>query len=106
MIPAKRRLRSIFAGGQFTILTGIGGEAWEEAAEKVGPEFGHADPRPRDRPAQAYTSTTPATGPARARSGHGLHPGAPGPACLLARRGHGDDPEGELRRVLTTILAR
>jgi 2,4-dichlorophenol 6-monooxygenase len=65
---------------------GIGGEAWEGCSRKGQCRFRHADPCPRDRAASAISSTTPATGPARARSGHGVHPRAAGPARLPGAR--------------------
>jgi 2,4-dichlorophenol 6-monooxygenase len=37
---AKHSTLDLCGKGRFTLFTGIGGEAWEKAAEKVGPEFG------------------------------------------------------------------
>jgi 2,4-dichlorophenol 6-monooxygenase len=37
---AKHSTLDLCGKGHFTLFTGIGGEAWEKAAEKVGPEFG------------------------------------------------------------------
>jgi 2,4-dichlorophenol 6-monooxygenase len=93
--------------GQFTILTGINGEAWEEAAAKVGPErSASTDPRPCDRPAQRSSTTHGDWARAREVNEAGCVLVRPGPACLLAREDMADDPQGELRRVLTTLLHR
>ncbi len=90
--------------GGFTILTGIGGEAWEEAAKLVGQELGLAvqvhliGPR---RSVQDHTGDW-----ARAREIRDS-------GCILVRPDHHvawrsdemvADPAAELRRVLTSIL--
>lgn len=92
--------------GKFTIFTGIGGEAWVEAAQKVGAEFG-------------MDIRTHVIGPRRkyvdhvgdwARASEIADTG-----CLLVRPDQHvawraeemmDAPVSELRRVLTSILAR
>ncbi|MCX7645929.1 MAG: FAD-dependent monooxygenase [Rhodobacteraceae bacterium] len=92
--------------GQFTLLTGIGGEGWVEAAASVGAELG-------------LPIRTHVIGPRRdwedyvgdwARASEIRDSG-----CLLVRPDHhvawrafaaAQDPAAELRRVLTTILAR
>jgi 2,4-dichlorophenol 6-monooxygenase len=92
--------------GMFTVLTGIGGEAWIEAAATVGAELG-------------LKVTTHVIGP---RQPHVDHVGDWARAseisdtgCLLVRPDQHvgwraadmtSDPEGDLRRVLKTILAR
>jgi len=92
--------------GQFTLLTGIGGEAWVEAAARVGSAFGlpirtHViGPR---RPIQDHTGDW-----ARARE-------ICDAGCLVVRPDHhvcwrsadlAADPAGDLRRVIATILGR
>jgi 2,4-dichlorophenol 6-monooxygenase len=92
--------------GMFTVLTGIGGDAWIEAAATVGAELG-------------LKVTTHVIGP---RQPHVDHVGDWARAseisdtgCLLVRPDQHvgwraadmtSDPEGDLRRVLKTILAR
>jgi hypothetical protein len=104
MTRARRFRRSTFAGGQFTILTGIGGEAWEAAAEKVSADFGMPIRRPRHRAASRIVDHTGDWARAREIGDTG---------CILVRPDQHvcwraeemvDDPEAELRRVLTTIL--
>jgi 2,4-dichlorophenol 6-monooxygenase len=93
--------------GQFTVLTGISGEAWAAAAAKVS------------KARWASISCAHVIGPrrdiidhhgdwARAREVErgGLRAGAAGPARRLARRGMADNPEAELTRVLAAILHR
>ena len=92
--------------GQFTLLTGIGGEAWVAAAEQVGAELG-------------LLIRTHVIGPRRAIEDHTgdwarvreIHDAG----CLLVRPDHhvcwrsfdvATDPASNLRRVLTTILGR
>jgi 2,4-dichlorophenol 6-monooxygenase len=92
--------------GEFTLLTGIGGEAWVAAAETVGAEFGlpiriHLiGPR---RPIEDHTGDW-----AHAREIRDA-------GCILVRPDHHvawrsvaltADPAAELRRVLKSILAR
>ena len=92
--------------GAFTVFTGIGGEAWVEAAETVGPEFG-------------MEIRTHVIGPRRT---YVDHVGDWARACEIADTGcllvRPDqhvawraeemmaDPEVELRRVLASVLGR
>ena len=92
--------------GAFSILTGIGGEAWCAAAEKVANEMGLALNCHVIGPRQKYVDHVGDWARASEISDAG---------CLLVRPDHhvawridemADDPETELTRVLTTILAR
>ncbi|MEL6784789.1 MAG: FAD-dependent monooxygenase, partial [Pseudomonadota bacterium] len=92
--------------GKFTVLTGIGGEAWAEAAKAIADDMG-IDLRDHIiGPRREYVDHTGDWARAREISDSG---------CLLVRPDHHvawrsesmvDDPKAELTRVLTTILAR
>ncbi|NUB42786.1 FAD-dependent monooxygenase [Fertoebacter nigrum] len=92
--------------GQFTLLTGIGGEAWVAAAETLAAELG--------LPIRCHL-----IGPRRAVEDHtgdwARASEIRDAGCLLVRPDHhiawrsetpAADPVAELRRVLTTLLAR
>lgn len=92
--------------GKFTILTGLGGEAWAKAAETIGAEMGIALTAHIIGPRQDYTDHSGDWARASEISDSG---------CLLVRPDHhvawrsfdlAADPEAELRRVLGSILAR
>ncbi|MDJ0629108.1 MAG: FAD-dependent monooxygenase [Rhodobacter sp.] len=92
--------------GAFTVFTGIGGEAWVEAAGAVGMEFGLGIAAHVIGPRQAYVDHVGDWARASEITDTG---------CLLVRPDHhvawradkmADDPAGELRRVLTQVLAR
>ena len=53
--------------GRFTLLTGIGGEGWVEAAADVDAAHRRADRGVRDRPGRATPTTSTTTGRARAK---------------------------------------
>ncbi len=92
--------------GEFTILTGIGGEGWVEAAEKLSAELG--------LPIRSHV-----IGPRRPLEDHvgdfARASEISDSGCLLVRPDHhvawraktiAADPAAELRRVLAHILAR
>ncbi|QAX30743.1 FAD-dependent oxidoreductase [Leisingera sp. NJS204] len=92
--------------GAFTLLTGIGGEAWEEAAKAVGAEFG-------------LPLTVRLIGPRRKFADHtgdwARASEIADSGCILVRPDHhvcwrademASDPEGELRRVLSHVFGR
>ncbi len=92
--------------GQFTVFTGIGGEAWCEAAEKVSKKLGIPIRCHVIGPRQKYVDHTGDWARASEISDTG---------CLLVRPDQHvawrademqSDPAGELDRVMTTILAR
>lgn len=92
--------------GQFTLLTGIGGEAWAEAAEKLAEEMNIALHAHVIGPRRAFIDHTGDWARIREISDGG---------CLLVRPDHhvawrsmeaNDDAHGELSRVLNAILAR
>ena len=92
--------------GWFTVLTGIGGEAWIDAAAAVGAEMGLEIVAHVIGPRQPHVDHVGDWARASEISDTG---------CLLIRPDQHvgwraadmtSDPEGELRRVLKTILAR
>ncbi len=92
--------------GRFTIFTGIGGEAWEAAAVKVGPEFGLDIVVRLVGPRRKIEDLTGDWARAREIADSG---------CILVRPDHHvawraeamtANPTADLRRVLTKILAR
>jgi 2,4-dichlorophenol 6-monooxygenase len=92
--------------GRFTLLTGIGGAGWGEAAAKVGREFGMEIAVRVIGPRQTFLDHTGDWARAREVRDSG---------CVLVRPDHhvcwradeiAGDPAGELRRVLAAVLAR
>lgn len=92
--------------GAFTLLTGIGGEAWEEAAKTVGAEFGLPITVRLIGPRRAYVDHTGDWARASEITDSG---------CIIVRPDHhvcwrsedmASDPAAELRRVLCQILGR
>ena len=84
---ATRSRRSTLTGqGRFTVLTGIGGEGWVEAAKARRQGTRHRHRSPCDRPAPAVAGFHRRLG-ARARGARQRRrAGASGPARLLAAR--------------------
>ncbi|MEL6503731.1 MAG: FAD-dependent monooxygenase [Pseudomonadota bacterium] len=92
--------------GKFTVLTGIGGETWADAAKAIADDMGIDLKVHIIGPRREYVDHTGDWARAREISDAG---------CLLVRPDHHvawrsesmvDDPNAELTRVLTTILAR
>jgi 2,4-dichlorophenol 6-monooxygenase len=92
--------------GEFTLLTGIGGEAWVLAAEKVGAELGLPIRTHVIGPRRAIEDHTGDWARAREIRDAG---------CLIVRPDHhvawrsetvAADPAAELRRVFSSVLAR
>jgi 2,4-dichlorophenol 6-monooxygenase len=100
----ERFRRSIFPGGQFTILTGIGGEAWAGCCRKGQCRFRHADPCPCDRAASAICRPHGDWARAREIGEGGASWCARTSTCAWRAEEMVGDPEGELRRVLTHVL--
>jgi 2,4-dichlorophenol 6-monooxygenase len=102
----KHSTLDIVGGGAFTVLTGLGGEAWVAAAKTVGAEFGLDVSGHVIGPRQGYIDHTGDWARMREVSDAG---------CLLVRPdqhvcwridGLAPDPTAELRRVFAAILAR
>ncbi len=92
--------------GKFTLLTGLGGEAWVDAAATVGAEMGIDIACHVIGPRQSYVDHTGDWARSREVSDTG---------CIIVRPDHHvcwrsatlvETPTDELRRVLTAILAR
>ena len=92
--------------GRFTVLTGIGGDAWQRAADALSERFGIEIVHHRIGPRQTWQDFTGNWARARETRDAG---------CLLVRPDHHvgwrtpemvDDPEGELARALGAILGR
>lgn len=103
---AKHSTLDLCGGGRFTLFTGIGGEPWEAAAKSVGDALGLAITTRVIGPRRAYVDHTGDWARAREVSDRG---------CVLVRPDQhvawrmselAEDPDAELRRVLTAILAR
>jgi 2,4-dichlorophenol 6-monooxygenase len=92
--------------GRFTVFTGLGGEAWVEAARHVGEELGIDIDVRVIGPRQAYADHAGEWGRVKEISDTG---------CLLIRPDHHvawrsfkevEDPVAELRRVMKNVLAK
>ena len=92
--------------GGFTVFTGLGGQAWADAAAKISDEFGVKIQAHVIGPRQTYVDHVGDWARAREVSDSG---------CILTRPDQhvcwridamSDDPEGDLRRVFTQILAK
>ncbi|MEO0666055.1 MAG: FAD-dependent monooxygenase, partial [Pseudomonadota bacterium] len=92
--------------GRFTLLTGLGGEAWCDAAEEVARELGIEITAHVVGPRQAYVDHTGDWARSREVGDSG---------CVLVRPDHHvcwrqdamiDDPRAELGRVMSAVLAR
>ena len=102
----KHSTLDLVGGGQFTILTGIGGDGWAKAAETVGAAFGLPIRVHVIGPRQPIVDHTGDWARASEISDTG---------CLLVRPDQHvawrmeemvEDPEAELRRALTAVLSR
>ena len=71
--------------GEFTVLTGIGGEGWVEAAEDGRQGVGHRDRRPCHRPAPALAGSYRRLGECPRNPRQRRPAGPPGPSRRLAR---------------------
>ncbi|MEM6657978.1 MAG: FAD-dependent monooxygenase [Pseudomonadota bacterium] len=103
---AKHSTLDICGRGEFTVLTGIGGEAWAAAAQKVAQEFAMPIRCHIIGPRQTYVDHTGDW--ARASE-------IPDTGCLIVRPDQHvawratempDDAEGELRAAMAAVLSR
>ena len=92
--------------GRFALFTGIGGEGWIEAAKAVGDELGIEIAAYTIGPRKDWHDHLGAMGGCQRGARQRHRSGPPRPACVLARETIADDPAGELRRVLSSILDR
>lgn len=93
-------------GGKFTILTAIGGEAWEDAAKTVGGELGLDIAVHVIGPRRKYVDHTGDWARANEITDRGCVLVRPDQHVAWRSEGMAADPAGELRRVLKSILAK
>ena len=91
--------------GRFTLLTGIGGEAWVAAAKKVGKELGIEIDAHVIGPRQAWQDFTGDWARARDARDSGVVLTRPDQHVCWRRETVADDPAADLRRVFKQILA-
>jgi 2,4-dichlorophenol 6-monooxygenase len=103
---AKHSTLDLSGKGRFTIFTGIGGQAWSDAAATVGGELGMNIKVQVIGPRRAYLDHTGDWARARDLTDSG---------CVLVRPDHHvgwrieampENPTAELRRVMNTLMAR
>jgi 2,4-dichlorophenol 6-monooxygenase len=92
--------------GRFTILTGIGGKAWVEAAETLSAELGLPISTHLIGPRQTWQDHYGDWARAREVADAGVILVRPDHHVAWRSEGPAVDPAGELRRVLTSILDR
>ncbi|MEC9342556.1 MAG: FAD-dependent monooxygenase [Pseudomonadota bacterium] len=92
--------------GKFTVLTGIGGEGWIEAARTVGKELGIELAGHVIGPRQQWQDYTGDWARAREVSDSGIVLVRPDHHVCWRHETMAEDPLSELRRVMTTILSR
>lgn len=93
-------------GGKFTVLTAIGGEAWEDAAKTVGAELGLDIAVHVIGPRRNYVDHTGDWARANEITDRGCVLVRPDQHVAWRSEGMAADPAGELRRVLKSILAK
>ncbi|MGR3469257.1 MAG: FAD-dependent oxidoreductase [Shimia sp.] len=93
-------------GGAFTLFTGLGGEAWAEAATQVAGEMGITVHTHIIGPRQPYVDHTGDWARAREVGDAGCILTRPDQHVAWRHDGLPDDPAGELRRVLGTVLSK
>lgn len=92
--------------GRFTVLTGIGGQGWIEAAQKVGAELGIAIRAHTIGPRQEWQDYTGDWARAREVRDGGVLLVRPDQHVAWRLAGKAADPAAELRRVLKLILRK
>lgn len=102
----KHSTLDLAGGGAFTIFTGLGGEAWVEAASKIAKEFGITLNAHVIGPRQEYMDYTGDWARAREVGDSGCIITRPDQHVCWRHDGAPDNAEAELTRVFNTILAR
>jgi 2,4-dichlorophenol 6-monooxygenase len=92
--------------GVFTLFTGLGGEAWVAAAEKVSAALGIPIEAHRIGPRQRFVDHTGDWARLRGIGDAGCIVTRPDQHVCWRHDAVADDPEAELTRVLTAVLAR
>lgn len=102
----KHSTLDLAGGGAFTIFTGLGGEAWVDAASKIAKEFGITLNAHVIGPRQEYMDYTGDWARAREVGDSGCIITRPDQHVCWRHDGAPDNAEAELTRVFKTILAR
>jgi len=92
--------------GAFTILTGIGGDGWVEAAKVLGKEFGMTITAHKIGPRQQWQDLVGDWANAREIRDSGALLVRPDHHVAWRAEGMAADPEADLRRVLNSILKK
>ena len=92
--------------GAFTVFTGLGGQAWADAAAKISEELGIKIQAHVIGPRQAYVDHVGDWARAREVNDSGCILTRPDQHVCWRSDALSDDPEGDLRRVFTQILAK
>jgi 2,4-dichlorophenol 6-monooxygenase len=96
----------ISAHGRFTVLTGIGGRGWLDAADKLAAEFGIELAARQIGPGRDYTDLLGEWARVHEIGDRGCLLVRPDNHIAWRRDDASDDPVGTLRQVLTQVLAR
>ena len=102
----KHSTLDLAGGGAFTVFTGLGGEAWVEAASKIAKEFGITLNAHVIGPRQEYMDYTGDWARAREVGDSGCIITRPDQHVCWRHDGAPDNAEAKLTRVFKTILAR
>ncbi|MGR3815820.1 MAG: FAD-dependent oxidoreductase [Cognatishimia activa] len=102
----KHSTLDITGGGSFTLLTGLGGEAWVEAAAKVNAALGITLKAHVIGPRQTYVDHVGDWARAREIGDSGCILVRPDQHVCWRQEALADNPEAELTRVMTQILAK
>ncbi|QTN35103.1 FAD-dependent oxidoreductase [Cognatishimia activa] len=102
----KHSTLDITGGGSFTLLTGLGGEAWVEAAAKVSAALGITLKAHVIGPRQTYVDHVGDWARAREIGDSGCILVRPDQHVCWRQEALADNPEAELTRVMSQILAK
>ncbi len=104
-IGGKHSTLDLVGGGKFTLLTGLGGEAWVEAANTVGDALGIEIASHVIGPRQAFVDHTGDWAREREVSDTGCVLVRPDQHVCWRSDALSDDPSADLTRVMSAILA-
>ena len=104
-IGGKHSTLDLVGGGKFTLLTGLGGEAWVEAANTVGDALGIEIAGHVIGPRQAFVDHTGDWARAREISDAGCVLVRPDQHVCWRSDALSDDPSADLTRVMSAVLA-
>lgn len=102
----KHSTLDLAGGGAFTLFTGLGGQAWADAAGEVGAELGINLNAHVIGPRQRYVDHTGDWARAREVGDAGCVITRPDQHVCWRNDALADDPKAELTRIFTAILAR